>query len=370
MDMMVVGLLVGGFILLVVGAEFLVRGASKVAALFGISPLVIGLTVVAYGTSTPELAVSIQAGLAGAADIAVANVVGSNIFNILFILGLCAVIQPLIVAQQLVRLDVPLMIGLSVLTILFALDGRINWYDGLIFVVGLVIYNVWAIRKSRQESAAVKAEYEQEYGAQTAPRLTAWEIGKNAAFILGGLAVLVVGSRWLIDGSVALAKFWGVSDMIIGLTIVAAGTSLPEVATSVIATIRNERDIAIGNVVGSNIYNMLAILGIAGVVTPGGLVVAPAMLNFDLIVMAAVAFACLPIFFSGYSIARWEGAVFFGGYLAYTAYLVLDATQHDALPMFSNTMLFFVLPLVALTLVVVGVRALRAQGQQAAAQSI
>ena len=363
MDLMIVGLLVGGFILLVVGAEFLVRGASKVAALFGISPLVIGLTVVAYGTSTPELAVSIQAGLAGAADIAVANVVGSNIFNVLFILGLCAIIQPLIVAQQLVRLDVPLMIGLSILTVICALDGRINWYDGVIFVIGLVAYNVWAIRKSRQESAAVKAEYEQEYGVQTAPPLTTWEIGKNAAFILGGLAILVVGSRWLIDGSVALAKVLGVSDMIIGLTIVAAGTSLPEVATSVIATIRNERDIAIGNVVGSNIYNLLAILGIASIATPGGLVVAPAMLNFDLIVMTAVAFACLPIFFSGYSIARWEGAVFFGGYIAYTAYLVLDATQHDALPMFSNAMLFFVLPLVALTLAVVGIRALRTQGQ-------
>ena len=367
MDLTIIGLLVGGFILLVVGAEFLVRGASKVAALFGISPLVIGLTVVAYGTSTPELAVSIQAGLAGAADIAVANVVGSNIFNILLILGICAMIQPLVVAQQLVRLDVPLMIGLSVLTILFALDGRIGMLDGILFVVGLIVYNVWAIRKSRQESAAVKAEYEQEYGAQNAPPLTAMEIGKNAAFILGGLAILVVGSRWLVNGSVALAQVLGVSDMIIGLTIVAAGTSLPEVATSVIATIRNERDIAIGNVVGSNIYNILAILGIASVVTPGGLVVAPAMLSFDLIVMTAVAFACLPIFFSGYSIDRWEGVVFFGGYIAYTAYLVLDAAQHDALPMFSNAMLYFVLPLVAITLAVVGIRALRQQVKPQAA---
>ena len=369
MDLFVAGTLFAGLILLVIGAELLVRGASKVAAIFGISPLVIGLTVVAYGTSTPELAVSIQAGLAGAADIAVANVVGSNIFNILLILGICAMLQPLIVAQQLVRLDVPLMIGLSVLTYVFALDGRLSWLDGLVFVIGLVIYNVWAIRKSRQESAAVKAEYAQEYGPQIAPPLTALEIGKNVALILGGLAILVLGSRWLVDGAIELAKFWGVSDMIIGLTIVAAGTSLPEVATSVIATIRNERDIAIGNVVGSNIYNILAILGIASIATPGGLVVAPAMLNFDLIVMIAVAFACLPIFFSGYTIARWEGLVFFGGYIAYTAYLVLDATQHDALPMFSNAMLFFVLPLVVLTLAVVGIRALRTQRQRDLPQS-
>lgn len=363
MDLTIIGLLVGGFILLVVGAEFLVRGASRVATLFGISPLVIGLTVVAYGTSTPELAVSIQAGLAGAADIAVANVVGSNIFNVLLILGLCAVIKPLVVAQQLVLLDVPIMIGLSILTVLFALDGRIGLLDGLVFVTGLVIYNVWAIRKSRQESAAVKAEYAQEYGTQTAPPLTMKEIGKHLAFILSGLAILVVGSRWLVDGAVALAQVLGVSDMIIGLTIVAAGTSLPEVATSVIATLRNERDIAIGNVVGSNIYNILAILGIASVVTPGGLVVAPAMLNFDLLVMTAVAVVCLPIFFSNYSIARWEGAFLFGGYLAYTTYLVLDAMQHGALPIFSNVMLFMVLPLAAITLAVVGLRSLRQQAQ-------
>lgn len=362
MDMILVGMLVGGFVLLVLGAELLVRGAAKGAALFGISPLVIGLTVVAFGTSAPELAVSLQAGLGGSADIAVANVVGSNIFNILFTLGICAVIQPLIVAQQLVRLDAPLMVGLSVLTVVLALDGRFSWVDGLFLVAGLIAYNVWAIRKSRQESAAVQAEYAQEYGPQTTSPLTLREVGKNVALILGGLFILVLGARWLVDGSVALAQLLGVSDMIIGLTIVAVGTSLPEVATSIVATMRNERDIAIGNVVGSNIFNILAILGISSLATPGGLMVAPAMLNFDLIVMTAVAFACLPIFFSGYSIARWEGALFFGSYLAYSAYLILEATQHDALPMFSNTMFFFVLPLVAITLVVAGIRALRTQG--------
>lgn len=366
MDLLVTGMLIGGLILLVIGAELLVRGASKVAAIFGIAPLVIGLTVVAYGTSTPELAVSLQAGLSGNANIAVANVVGSNIFNVLFILGICAVIQPLVVAQQLVRLDVPLMIGISVLVVAMAFDGRLTWVDGLLLTAGIITYTTWAIRKSRQETAAVKAEYEQEYGAQIAPTHSAMEIGKQALLILSGLGILVLGARWLVDGSIQLAHFLGVSDTIIGLTIVAAGTSLPELATSVVATIRGERDIAIGNVVGSNIYNLLAILGIAGLFTPGGLVIAPAMLAFDLPVMVAVAIACLPIFFSGYSIARWEGAVFFGSYLAYTAYLILDATQHDALPMFSNVMLFFVLPLITLTLVVVGVRALRTQTQQPA----
>jgi cation:H+ antiporter len=155
----------------------------------------------------------------------------------------------------------------------------------------------------------------------------------------------------------------GVSDVIIGLTIVAAGTSLPEVATSILATLRNKRDIAIGNVVGSNIYNLLAILGLSSLVTPGGLQVASSLLSFDLPIMLAVAFACLPIFFTGYRIARWEGALFLGGYIAYTAYLVLAATQHDALPMLSNAMLFFVLPLVAITLAVVTLRTLRARNR-------
>ena len=362
MDPLVIGMLIGGLILLVIGAEFLVRGASKTAAIFGISPLVIGLTVVAYGTSTPELAVSLQAGLSGNANIAVANVVGSNIFNVLFILGICAVIQPLVVAQQLVRLDVPLMIGISFLTLLMALDGRVNWLDGALLTAGIITYTVWAIRKSRKENAAVQAEYAREYGPQIVESHSKMEILKQAGFILSGLVLLVIGARWLVDSSIELAHVLGVSDTVIGLTIVAAGTSLPELATSIIATIRGERDIAIGNVVGSNIYNLLAILGLAGLFTPGGLIVAPTMLNFDIPVMIAVAIACLPIFFSGYTIARWEGFVFFGSYVAYTAYLVLNATQHDALPIFSNVMLFFVLPLIALTLAVVGIRAVRTQG--------
>jgi cation:H+ antiporter len=363
MDPLVAGMLIAGLILLVIGAELLVRGASKVAAIFGISPLVIGLTVVAYGTSTPELAVSLQAGLSGNANIAVANVVGSNIFNVLFILGICAIAKPLVVAQQLVRLDVPLMIGISLIVFGMAFDGHLNWLDGLLLTAGILTYTTWAIRKSRQETAAVKAEYEQEYGAQIAPNHSALEIAKQALLILSGLGILVLGARWLVNGSIELAQVLGVSDTIIGLTIVAAGTSLPELATSVVATMRNERDIAIGNVVGSNLYNLLAILGLACLFTPGGLVVAPSMLAFDLPVMVAVAVACLPIFFTGYTIARWEGLVFFGSYIAYTTYLVLAATQHDALPLFSNVMLFFVLPLVVLTLAVVGLRALRTQQQ-------
>jgi cation:H+ antiporter len=181
----------------------------------------------------------------------------------------------------------------------------------------------------------------------------------QAACILIGLGLLVIGARWLVDGAVALAKALGVSELVIGLTIVAAGTSLPEVATSILAALRGERDIAVGNVVGSNIYNILAILGLSAIVTPGGITVAPAAVSFDIPVMIAVTLACLPIFVTGHLIARWEGFLFVGYYVAYALYLVLASLEHDALPLFSATMMAYVLPLTAVTLLVLYVRAAR-----------
>lgn len=359
MDLITIAMLVAGLVLLVVGGEFLVRGASSLAAIIGISPLVIGLTVVAFGTSSPELAVSIQAGLSGNPDIAMGNVVGSNIFNVLFILGACAVILPLLVTQQLVRLEVPIMIAASFLVALLALDGKLGFVDGLLLFAGIAGYTTWAIVRSRRETAAAQAEFAQEYGEQKlAPKKSGAEIARNVAFVIAGLGVLVLGARWLVDGSITIARAFGIDEVIIGLTIVAAGTSLPEVATSIIATIRKERDIAIGNVVGSNIFNLLAILGISSMVTPGGLNVAPSVINFDIPIMIAVAVACLPIFFTGYTIARWEGVLFLLSYVAYTVFLVLTATNSDQLETFSAAMLF-VLPLVAVTLLVLALRALR-----------
>ncbi len=355
MDMVVIGSLIVGLVLLVVGGELLVRGASALALIAKISPLVIGLTVVAFGTSAPELAVSIQAGMSGNSSIAVGNVVGSNIFNVLFILGVSALIAPLVVSVQLVRREVPLMIGVSLLVVLLALDGTLGLLDGLLLTVGIVSYTAWSVISSRRETAAAKAEYAQEFGGLPAgPAMGLRPIALNLGLLLAGLAVLIVGARLLVDSAVSMASALGVSDVIIGLTIVAAGTSLPEVVTSVIATIRKERDIAIGNVVGSNIFNILGILGISALVTPGGLSVAPSMINFDLPVMIAVALACLPIFFTGMTIARWEGLLFLGYYVAYTTYLVLAATQHDALPAYSSVMFTFVLPLTAVTLIVLG----------------
>lgn len=362
MDPLTLILFIAGLVLLVGGAELLVRGASGLAARVGISPLVIGLTVVAFGTSSPELAVSIGSAWSGDADIALGNVIGSNIFNVLFILGLAAAITPLVVAQQLIRLDVPLMIGATVLLLLLALDGSIGRLDGLVLAGAVAAYTAFLIRQSRKESSRVVLdEYEEAFGEE--PRAPAWPLQLGA--VVAGLGLLVLGSRWLVGAAVELAGALGVSDLIVGLTIVAAGTSLPEVATSVIASLRGERDIAVGNVVGSNIFNILAVLGLSSLVSPDGIAVAPAMVTFDIPIAITVALACLPIFFTGHLIARWEGALFLAYYLAYTLYLILNVTQHDALPAFSGVMLAFVLPLTAVTVAVLAARELRDRRREA-----
>jgi cation:H+ antiporter len=346
-----------GLALLIVGAEAMVRGASRLAAAVGVSPLVIGLTVVAYGTSAPEMAVSVRGALAGQADILLGNVVGSNIFNVLFILGISATIAPLIVAQQLVRLEVPLVIVASVLLLLLALDGEIGRFDGLLLFTGMISYTVFAVRQSRRERKPVQAVYVEEFGngRSRAGRQVIIQI----ALIVVGLACLVVGARWLVEGAVAMAQALGLSELIIGLTVVAAGTSLPEVATSIVASLRGERDIAVGNVIGSNLFNILGALGLASLVVGAGVTVSSAALRFDIPVMIAVSLACLPVFFTGNLIARWEGAIFLGYYLAYTLYLILKAVQHDALPAFSAIMLAFIMPLTVITLLVVVARSLR-----------
>ena len=349
-------LFLAGGVLLIAGAEFLVRGASRLAIAAGISPLVVGLTVVAFGTSSPELAVTVGSAYSGQADVALGNVVGSNIFNVLFILGISALIAPLVVAHQLVRLDVPVMVGASLLMLILALDGRIGRLDGLLLFAGIVAYTVFLIRQSRWETATAQALPGAEPEDDARER-TSWPL--NLGLIALGLALLVLGAQWLVEAAVTTATTLGVSELVIGLTIVAAGTSLPEVATSVLASIRGERDIAVGNVVGSNIFNLLAVLGLGSIVAPAGIPVSSGALTFDIPVMIAVAIATLPIFFTGYTIARWEGAVFLLYYLAYTGYLVLDATEHDMLNEFGIAMGWFVLPLTALTLLVVAARAFR-----------
>ncbi|MBE0473952.1 MAG: calcium/sodium antiporter [Rhodoferax sp.] len=349
----------GGLMALILGAELLVRGASRLALTLGISPLVVGLTVVSFGTSAPEMAVGVGAVLAGNADLALGNAVGSNVFNVLFILGLSAMITPLVVNIQLIRQEVPIMLGASLLLFLLVLDGNLGFLDGIMLMTLMIAYTVFLVWQSRSQGQAAQDEYAAEFAPdQPAPWLD--RLSVQLALIAVGLGLLVAGSDWLVQASVVFAKALGVSDLIIGLTIVSAGTSMPEVATSVMAALKGERDIAVGNVVGSNTFNILGSLGLAGVVSgavgAGGLVVPAAMLNFDLWVMTAVALACLPVFMTGREIARWEGCMFFGYYLAYVGYLVLAAQNHMALAAFSGAMLSFVLPLTVITLVVLALR--------------
>jgi cation:H+ antiporter len=344
--------------LLLLGAEVLVRGATRLAAALGVSPLVIGLTLVAFGTSAPELAVSVQAALAARPEIALGNVVGSNIFNVFLVLGLAALLAPVPVAQRLVWLDVPLMIAASALLWVLAANG-LGRLDGLLLLAGLTAYTLFVARESRRETDAIREEYARQFGppVRRAGGGRAWRL--DLLLIGGGLGLLVLGARWLVDGAVALARMLGVSDAVIALTIVAAGTSLPEIATSAVAAVRGERDIAVGNVVGSNLFNVLGIAGVAGLLAPAGIPRMSALLHFDLPVMVAAAVACLPIFFTGHVIARWEGALFVAYYGAYTTYLFLNAAQHAALDEFGAVMLAFVIPLTVLTLLVSAVRAVR-----------
>lgn len=382
-----------GLVFLVVGADLLVRGASTLARIFGISPLVVGLTIVAFGTSAPEVAVSVGSVLDGKGDLSIGNAVGSNIFNVLFILGASALITPLLVNHQLVRRDVPIMVASSIILLLLCLDGVLSQLDGALLMALLLGYTGYLIALTRRAnpvmaSAAARATDDGAKGMQqdagpveadairvsastaaaagidtadvhpgteTASATAAEARGKSSIllqllYIALGLGGLVLGSSWLVDASVAFARMLGVSELVIGLTIVAAGTSLPEVATSIAAAIKGERDIAVGNVVGSNIFNVLGCLGLAGIVSGNaGLIVPASVQAFDMWVLLAISVACVPVFITGNEIVRWEGALFLLYYIAYSAYLVLDAQHSAALPTFSTAILNIAVPITVLT---------------------
>ncbi len=359
-----------GLLLLIAGAEILVRGASSLAVAFGMSPLVVGLTVVAFSTSAPELAVSAKAALAGDSGMALGNVVGSNIFNVLFILGVSSLIVPLAVSRQLIRLDVPLMVALSAVLILMSLDGRLSSVDAGLLLVCLVAYvgfSVWQARRQPgrgvpdgappQDAALGQGGGTSQHGDAPPPDVAlavpaGWGWGRSATAVVAGLVLLVLGSRWLVESAVAFAGMLGVSELVIGLTIVAAGTSLPEVVTSIVAAVRGERDMAVGNVVGSNIFNLLGVVGLAGLLAPSAIEVPNAVVGFDMLVMGGAALLCLPVFFSDGTISRWEGALLLGFYVLYTAYLILDASGHDSLPMYNRLFLFGILPASVLAVLV------------------
>ncbi|MCV7731076.1 calcium/sodium antiporter [Micrococcus luteus] len=357
MDALDIGRIVAGLVLLVLGGEFLVRGASALAGRFGISSLVIGLTVVSAATSAPEFAVSVGAVLRDEPGLAVGNAVGSNIINVLLILGLSALVVPLAVKRRLIRFDLPLMVVLSVLLLLVSLDGRISAVDGLILFFGVVVHTIMSVVISRRDAkTAVNAREGTGDSATVDPAYQEGaalgaSVSRSLFFVLLGVALLVAGATLLVEGAVNIATTLGVSSLVVGLTVVAVGTSLPELATSIIAVRRGERDLAVGNVVGSNIFNIGVVLGLTALISLEGIPVSGAAVAFDIPVMLAAAVALLPIAFTGFAVARWEGGLFVVLYAAYTGYLVLAATAHDALEGFTVAMAWFVLPLIALTLI-------------------
>lgn len=305
--------LVLGLVALFIGAEGLIRGSSALALKIGITPLVVGLTVVAFGTSTPELVVSLKAALIGNSSISLGNIVGSNIANIALILGISAIIRPLDVHANIIRREIPIMIGVSLLLILLLLDGELGFIDGLIFVVGIITYTLVNVVMARKEK---NAEVEKEFKEGLK---TGLGVPVSIIMIAGGLGLMILGANLFVNSSIAVAKAIGVSDAIIGLTIVAVGTSLPELITSVVAAYKNESDIAIGNVVGSNIFNILGILGITALIIS----VSSSGINYvDFGVMLFAALILLPLSKTGFRITRLEGLILVLGYSAYIYYLI------------------------------------------------
>ncbi|PWR20925.1 calcium/sodium antiporter [Zavarzinia compransoris] len=315
-----------GLAALVGGAELIVRGGGRLAGRLGISPLIIGLTVVALGTSAPELAVGIEAAVQGNGSLAVGNIAGTNIVNILLILGLSAMIEPLALRLQTLRFDLPMMVAAAFALMIMAWDGTLSRGEGAVLTAAAVVYTLVVIHYTRRESRMVRVEFKQEFGAPAAGGAPLRETAGDVGALALGIAIVVVGADWLVDAAVALARLAQVSDAFIGLTIVAVGTSAPELVTTIVSTVRRERDIAIGNLVGSSIYNIFAILGITCLVPADGVEVGEHLRLVDIPVMAAVALVCVPVFSSGQAISRREGTLFVAAYAGYLAYLVLART--------------------------------------------
>ncbi len=313
----------GGLVVITVGAQMLLRGATRIAAMLGVKPILIGLTVVAIGTSTPELAVGITAAYEGQGPLSVGNIAGGNLFIILFVLGLSAAYRPLKLQMLSIKFDVKAMIAASVALLAMAWDGVLTRVEGAILVAASVAYFATLVRLSRRESARMKLEFAQEYGQRALaarPGVAQW--AWNAMLLVVGIALAIGGAHLLVAGAVAIARSLGVSEAVIGLTIVAFGTNAPELSTTLVATLKDDRDVAIGNLIGSSITNILVILGVVCLVAPDGIEVGPDVLRFDLPLAALAALACLPVFRSGQMISRWEGAFFVAAYLAYLATLL------------------------------------------------
>ncbi|MBK0061167.1 calcium/sodium antiporter [Pseudomonas sp. S44] len=343
-----------GLVLLVIGAELLVRAALRLATRLHVRPLIIGLSLVAFGSTAPQLTVSLQAAYQGAPDVAVGSVIGSNIFNVLVILGLAALIIPLRVSRQLVRLDIPLMIAASAVVYLLAANGELGRLEGALLLLGLLGYLGMLWHQSRH--------YSRTYPAPDAARRSPGRFWSTVVLqTLFGLVLLSLGGHLLLEAAVEVATDLGLSERIIGLTVVAVCTSLPELAAALIAALRGEREIAVGTVIGSNLFNLLAVLGLTALTTPEPLTISPNALAFDLPVMLGVAVLSLPVFYSGYRITRAEGLVFLALYLAYGLHVVAFTTGMPLAGRLERLMLFYVMPVLAVVLLYTTLRAWRRQ---------
>lgn len=341
--------IIAGFLALLAGGEILVRGATGLAIAAKVSPVVIGLTVVAFGTSAPELAVSVTSCYQGSTDLAIGNAVGSNITNILLILGLSAAVVPLTVHVRLIRLDVPIMIAAALALWALSANGQLSRVEGIILTISLAWYLIWTIKESRREEREIAAEFPESMSTEKAQG--PGSVVVNVVFVIIGLILLVFGSNSLVGACVELAHRWGVSELVIGLTVVAVGTSLPELVTSVLASIRGQRDLAVGNVIGSNIFNVLGVLGPSAIVAPDSIAVDSQSLYFDIPVMVAVSIMCLPVFMAGFQVTRWEGFAMMLYYAIYVAFLVYRADFSLEGPIPWGTTLIFLAPLAGILIV-------------------
>lgn len=336
--------LASGLLLLIVGAEFLVRAAVRIAARLRVRPLMIGLSVVALGSSAPQLAVSVQATLALSPDLAVGSVVGGTLFNLLVTLGLSALIVPLRVSRQLVRIDIPMMIGASLLVLGLGWDGTLGHYDALVLLLGLAVYIAVLLRQSRHSIRPAIASPLNTPGPVARP----WLRDVNSAVrIVVGLALLTYGGQLLVTGASDMALELGLSERIVGLSVIAISASVPELATSLIAALRGERDIAVGNVIGSVLFNLLGVLGVTALIAPTPLSISPNALSFDLPIMLGVCALCLPMFYTGLRVTRAEGALLIGLYGLYAAYVALFTTGMPQAQWVQKTMFYGVLPALA-----------------------
>lgn len=322
-------LLLAGFAVLVVGGELLVRGASALSARMGISPMVVGLTVVAIGSSLPELAVGVDAAVRGSPGLVTGNIVGTNIVNLLLVLGLAAAIQPIITARQMLRLDLPAVAAAAVLLLVLSLGGSLTWPAGVLLLLVGVAYTatiLWYTKRSRAQELSRQAAQVQTVetpDTQDAPP-AGWRRGAvDAVLLLGGIALVILGADWLVTGAVDIASELGVSDALIGLTIVAVGTSAPELVTTVVATLRGQASMAVGNLIGSSVYNIVFILGATVLVAPDGIPVPDEVLRVDMPVLVVVSLLVVLMFRTGRRMSRWEGLLLVAFYAVYLTYLVL-----------------------------------------------